>query len=573
MRAIKSGSKKPLSILMPLIFVLLACAPGAAPGGGQGATSSEQAQKPKILNMASLSKVATLDGWTGQGGTRGGADMLPMVNDYLTATDQQGVVQPLLATTVPTIANGLWQILPDGGMTMTWKLRENAKWHDGAPFTADDMVFTLQLFKDPALAHAEREIANLMESATAIDPHTVMVKWKSVYVEADKAPAFRPNAKHYLEADYQGDKDAFVNSAKYRDEYIGTGPYRISSWPPGVQMELQRFDDYWQGRPLIDRIILNFVGDANTVTASILAGAIELIMPPAVTPEAAAEVKQRWEGTGNVVRIEPVETLDYMEPMIRPEFAKPVNGMPQVLVRQAMMHAIDRKALADVITLGLGPVADNHLFPGDATYPQVESASVKYPYDPTRAKQLLAQAGWEAGLDGVLVHRPSSEKFETQIMVNQTLAVRMGTIIADDWKRVGIVAAPDIITPALSTDREYQAKRPGPYATYAFGTPGWNSDRLNGKDIASDANRWSGRNRVGFQNARADELLDLLRKTIEPSQRLPLLREQTQIYTGEVALMPLYWEVRTSLALKSVKAEVRPGNPYYNTFSWDKDPG
>lgn len=562
---------KMISALIPMIFLLVACAPGGAPSQSVG--SLEQPQKPKILNLAALTKVATIDGWTGQGGTRGGAEMLPLLNDYLSVTDPAGVVQPLLAAEVPTLANGGWQILPDGGMVMTWKLRQNVKWHDGAPFTADDMVFTLQLFKDPALAHAEREIAGRMESATATDPYTLVVKWKSTYVEADKAPALRPNSRHYLEADYQGDKDAFVNSPKYRDEYVGTGPYKMAAWPPGFQMELQRFDDYWQGRPALDRIVINFVTDANTVVAAILAGAIDQIMPTAVTPEGAAEVRNRWQGTGNVVRIEPVETLDYLEPMIRPEYARPVNGMPQAAVRQAMMHAIDRQALADVITLGLGPVADNHLFPGDATYPLVESASVKYPYDPLKARQLLAQAGWEPGADGIMVHRPSGERFETQILVNQTLAVRIGTIIADDWKRAGIIATPDIITPALSTDREYQGKRPGPYATYAFGTPGWNSDRLNGRDIASDANRWSGRNRVGFQNARSDELLDLLRQTIDPAQRLPLLREQTQIYTGEVALMPTYWEVRTTLALKSVKSEIRPGSAYWNPFGWDKEAG
>jgi peptide/nickel transport system substrate-binding protein len=234
------------------------------------------------------------------------------------------------------------------------------------------------------------------------------------------------------------------------------------------------------------------------------------------------------------------------------------------------MHAIDRAALNQVGTLGLGPLADNHWFPGDALFREADTASVRYPYDPARARQLLSEAGWEPGTDGVLVHRPDGERFETQIMINQTIPVKMGTIIADNWKQVGIIATPDVITPALSTDREYQGKRPGPYLTYAFGTPGWNSDRLRGNDIASDANRWSGRNRAGFQNARSDEILGLLRKTIDPEQRMPLLQEQVRIYTGEVGLMPLYWEVRTVLALKSVKADIRPTEPYFNTFSWDK---
>jgi peptide/nickel transport system substrate-binding protein len=272
-----------------------------------------------------------------------------------------------------------------------------------------------------------------------------------------------------------------------------------------------------------------------------------------------------------VTRIAPVPILEYIEPMTRPEYAKPSNGMPQLAVRQAMMFGIDRTALTEAITLGLGPVADTHWFPYDALYPQLESAAFKYPYDPDRAKQLLAQAGWEPGADGVLVHRPSGERFETEVMVNQTLPVKVGDILAADWKQLGIVAAVNPISPARSTDRAYQAQRPGPYATYAFGTPPWSSYRLYGKELASEANRWSGRNRVGYQNPRSDAVLEQLLQTVDPAQRLPLLREQVQIYTTDAALMPLYWEVRTALMLQSVKADIQPFLPYWNAFSWDKE--
>jgi peptide/nickel transport system substrate-binding protein len=562
---------KAICSLIPLAIVLGACAPGPAPGQGSGQSGAGEPQRPKVLSMGVLTKVATIDGFTGEGGTRSGAEMLPLLNNLLTVLDPSGRVQPELTVEVPSIDRGTWQILPDGRMIITWKLRQGVKWHDGGPFTADDMLFSLQLHKDPDLAHAQIPIAKLMDSAEAPDPYTFVVTWKSVYVDADQAPALAPNAKHYLEDLYKTDKEAFVNSPKYRNEYVGLGPYKMTAWDGGVQMELTRFDDYWQGRPPLDRIILHIITDPNPVVAQILAGALEVIMPTAVTPESAFEVRRRWEGTGNVTRIEPVEILDYIEPMTRSEYARPLNGMLQLAVRQAMMNGIDRGALTDVITLGLGPVADSHWFPNDALYPQLESAAMKYPYDPARAKQLLSQAGWEPGPDGVLVHSPSGERFETEIMINQTLAVKIGTILADDWKKLGIIATPNPIPQARSTDRAYQAQRPGPYATYAFGTPPWSSDRLNGRELASEANRWSGRNRVGYQNPRADEVLDELLKTIDPVQRLPLLREQVQIYTSDAALMPLYWEVRTVLALKNVKAEIRPAIPWWNPFSWDKE--
>src|SRR5207249_4397445 len=151
----------------------------------------------------------------------------------------------------------------------------------------------------------------------------------------------------------KADKDAFVNSLKYRGQYIGTGPYMMANWDGGLKMELTRFDGYWQGRPPLDRIVINIISDTNAVVAQILAGAVDVIMPTAIGAEGATEVQRRWEGTGNVVRIAPVPILEYIEPMARAEYAKPLNGMTQIPVRQAMMFSIDRAALSDAITLGL----------------------------------------------------------------------------------------------------------------------------------------------------------------------------------------------------------------------------
>jgi peptide/nickel transport system substrate-binding protein len=561
--------------VIPILLVLLllvSCSP--TPGqrqeaSGQESSRSIQPQGPKILTIGLLREAATIDGYTGQGGNSGGAEMYPLLHDKLTVLDPRGVVQPQLAVEVPSIEKGTWEILPDRRMVMTWKLRQGVKWHDGTPFTSDDMMFALMLRQDRDLAHSQAAIARQMESAANPDPHTFVVTWRSVYVTADQAPALPPQPKHYLEELYRTDKEAFINSPKFREEYLGLGPYRMTGWDRGSQMDLARFDDYWRGRPPLDRIVIRFINDPNTLVANVLAEAVDLNVPPGITGDSMFEVQRRWEGTGNVARIEPVPILDYMEPMIRPEYARPANGLPQLAVRQALMHGLDRAALTEVITGGLGPPSDSFWFPNDALFPQIESAFVKYPYDASRARQLLGQAGWEPGPDGILVHRPSGERFELEIMVNETLAQKTGTIIAEDWKKLGVAATANPIPPARADDRAYTAQRPGPLATFSFGD--WSSDRLNGRDLASEANRWSGRNRAGYQNPRSDAVLDALLVTIDPAARLPLLREQAQIYSADVAMMPLYWEVRSTLASKAVKADIRPSAPWWDPFAWDKE--
>ena len=561
-------ARKTISAFIPFAILLLSCSPAGPRAPGQSSSSPAQPAAPKILTMGHLREPATIDGYTGEGGGSGGADMYTLLQDKLTVTDPAGVRQPQLATEVPSIDKGTWQILPDGRMTMTWHLRQGVKWHDGAPFTSDDLMFSFKLHKDPDLVHSQAAIARLMDSATNPDPYTFIVTWKSIYVKADEAPALAPNPKHSLEDLYNNDKSGFINSPKYRDEYIGLGPYRMTAWERGTSMDLARFDDYWQGRPPLDRIQIRFIFDANTLVANVLAGAIDMNVPPGITGEQASEVKRRWEGTGNTARIEAVPTLDYMEPMVRLDYAKPVNGMPQLAVRQAMVHGIDKAALTGVVTNGLGPVADSIWFPNDALFPQLESAFVKYPYDVTKAQQLLAQAGWTKGPDGILVHT-SGERFDVEIMVNETLAGKTGTIIADDWKKLGINATANPIPPARADDRAYTATRSGPLATFSFGD--WSSDRLNGRDLAGPENRFAGRNRAGYQNPRSDALLDQLLVTIDPAKRLPLLREQAQIYSGDAIVMSLYWEVRNVLALKNIKGYSGPASPWFNPYAWDKE--
>jgi hypothetical protein len=95
-------------------------------------------------------------------------------------------------------------------------------------------------------------------------------------------------------------------------------------------------------------------------------------------------------------------------------------------------------------------------------------------------------------------------------------------------------------------------------------------DRFDGRDIASAANRWSGRNRAAYQSARADELLDKLRVIVDPREQIPLRREHVQTLMTDIALMPVYWEVQPSVMTAGVKGDISPTNPGWNVFTWDK---
>jgi len=556
-------------LFVALFVVVSACAPAAGPGGA-APPGSGQARGPKTLTIAVLREPATIDGFTGEGGSRGGAgEAGSLMQDLLTVTDPYEVDQPQLAVELPSAEKGTWLSNADGSMDVTWKLRENARWHDGAPFTSADVLFSVQLHKDPDLAHAYTGQARIMQSATAPDASTVVIHWSRVDVRALDTRVIAPVARHLLESIYTTDKEAFINSPRFTGEFVGLGPYRLVNWERGSHMEMARFDDYWQGRPPLDRVFVSFIRDTSALLANALAGAVDLVLPPSIEIEQAAELRRRWEGTGHQVRVEPIPRIQYFEPQMGQDLARPRNGFPVLSVRQGLYHALDRQALADVMTLGLGPAADSWFRPDEPVRRELESAIPKYPYDRARAQQLLSQGGWERGADGTLAHGPSGERFEMELWMNPQSSEKALAIVADQWKGVGVDSKIYVIPPARAEDREHTAQHSGPLLTGGF------IDtllvRYDSRDIASAANRWSGRNRAGYVNPRADALLDRLATTIDARERVPLLRDQVQTMMEDIALMPLYWEPRPILALRTVRGDIHPHNSGWNVFTWDKE--
>jgi len=339
-----------------------------------------------------------------------------------------------------------------------------------------------------------------------------------------------------------------------------------------VRIELSRFDGYFQGRPPLDRIVVGFIGDPNTMVANILAGAVDLIPPPWVAVDAALDLRRRWEGTGNQVRLDIAPFVVYHELQYRSDTAKPANGLTNRLVRQALYQAIDRKGLVDAIVEGVGPTADSWYRPDDPMRADVETAIPQYPYDATRAQQLLAQAGWNRGADGVLVHAQTGERFETTLWTRPRIGDKAVTVAADYWKAIGVDAGIYVVPPAREEDREYTSSYPGALMT-ASGIDVAGSGylpRIDAREVSGPANRWGGRNKGGYSNPKVDQLWDRLNTTVEPLARLALQREQAQEVLGDVAGMMLYWEVGVTLALRGVQADITPTNPGWNAFEWNK---
>ncbi len=561
-----------MSAAAAVAAVLLgACAPvpaTAPPGSG---LQSQAERTPKSITLGIRREPTGLQRYLeGSLNSSASANAWLMVHDALTIEDKGkgvGVHKPSLAVDLISTEKGTWRINPDGTMDTTWRFHPT-RWHDGTPLTSDDLLFAYTVYTDRAIPNSLGNSARQMQSATTPDAHTITIHWSSIFMSAQEAPGLIPMPRHLLEELYQTDKANFPRSTRFTTDFVGVGPYRIANWVQSSHMELAAFDGYWRGRPAIDTVILRFIGDPNAMIANILAGAVDAILPPGPDLEAAIEIRRRWEGTGNHVLAFPKTNITFIYVQFRPDYVRPRTGLTNLQTRQGFYHAIDREALSQIATHGLVPVADSWIGPSDAMRPDLEAWIPKYPFDPARAQQLIAEGGWVRGADGILVHQTTGERFEIEVRARSSEFERAANVIASDWKNVGAQTSLHVVPAALADDRSQEGSAPGALVASSVITA-LMEDRLHSKTTMGPENNWFGKNQGGYHNPRADAVYDRLEATIDPRERVGLHRELVQVILGDVAIMPLHWNIDTVLALRGVKADAIKYDDAWNFFEWD----
>src|SRR5437762_1911060 len=164
-------------------------------------------------------------------------------------------------------------------MEVTWRLRPDGKWHDGTPLTADDFLLGNTIRSDRALGITSGPPAKLIQRVSAPDAQTFVVRWTQPYVYANVSGVedFPALPSHLMTVPYQqASADAFLASPLWTTGWVGLGPYRISNWSLGSQLEATAFDQYLLGRPRIDRVIVQYFTEPNAAVAALISGAVDM---------------------------------------------------------------------------------------------------------------------------------------------------------------------------------------------------------------------------------------------------------------------------------------------------------
>ena len=314
-----------------------------------------------------------------------------------------------------------WEISKDG-LVFTFHLRPGVRWHDGEPFTADDVLFTYRKLTDPDVATPYAADYERVAKAEVVDPLTFRVTYKEPFAPALESWTMGILPRHLLEG-----KD--LNTDPFNRSPVGTGPYRFKEWVTGQKIVLTANPDYFRGRPYIDAFVYRIIPDRATMFQ---------------------ELRSRGIDTMGLTPLQYRRQTD--TPFFRKNFRKfryPSNGYTYLgynlkdprfadkRVRQALAYAINKEDVIKGVLLGLGSPATG---PYPAHYDWAYNPEARtYPYDPERARRMLAEAGWEDhDGDGILDKDGRAFSFTILTNLGNDQRKQAAEIIQQNLKAVGI---------------------------------------------------------------------------------------------------------------------------------------
>ena len=484
------------------------------------------------------------------------------------------IYEPLITYSIDKTTGGYGPVVPalaqdwstsNDGLTWTFHLQPNVTWQDGSPFTADDVVFTLTLCESPRVgcvygggisnikgaADVKSGNSTTLAGVAAPDPQTVTIT-------TDTPNAAMLDALSLIWIVQKKSLSAIPLDQITKNPYwttpgqaVGTGPFKITNYVDGQFMELSRYDGYWRGKPLLDKIIRREFKDPATALLAFDRGEVDM------TYVTADEVTREQSNTNATVVAGPsqVDNVVVFNPLVNPAFGNKT-------FKQAMEVAIDRKSIIDNLYNGAGQTLPC-LF-GNPTY--VAPDTEMYNYDPDRAKALIAESGVDLG---------SLPTFTFDTYYNDPLSLNVMTAIQQNWADIGFNVTIKQMDSASWTNQYYQqgasqvsfiGAQNGPdgniAATYFLSTASQESGAGN--------NGWKG---YTYSNPQVDMFINQGRSTFDPAQRAPIYQSLCKVLADDMPWNIMwqttrYWIVSNKVQNFQLTPAAGGGSYYDASETW-----
>jgi len=416
-------------------------------------------------------------------------------------------LKPLLAESYEVSSDGL---------EMTFRLRKDINFSDGVAVTADDVIFSYETIINPDVdAHALANYYYPIKEVIQIDSHTVKFVFRELYFKGPEIGGLMPIVPKHI---YKFSDASEFN--KRRSEPVGSGPYLFEKWDVGQEVVLRRNENYWGRKPKLEKIVFRVITNEVAALQSLRSHQVDFIVP---TSEQFVELSADEEF------VKEFECLSYWNPGVGYSYIgwnQNTAFFADRRVRLAMTHLVDRETIIKHLMKGQGRIVTGPFY---VLGKQYDSSIEPWPYDPERAKELLDEAGWrDTDKDGIRDKKGAPFRFKFMIVSGYVPGEQIAKLLKDEMAKAGIDLIPDpyewsVFEERLNT-RSFDATMlawGGTVLTDPYQI--WHSSQIAGR----------GSNRVGFNHAEADALIEEARRTLDESKRNKLYHRFHRILHNE----------------------------------------
>jgi len=442
--------------------------------------------------------------------------------------DEKMTIQPRLATSYEVMTP----------TKVRFKLRAGVKFHDGTPFNAAAVKFTFDRALKGTPVARWASLVGPITGAEVVDDLTVDIVTKEPY-----GPILRAMAMLYPSivspAAVQKLGDGFLRAP------VGTGPFKFVEWKTNTHIIIERNPDYWGEKALLDRVMFKVVPEEGARMIALQTGDADMVMfpSPAQLPTFRKDPKYTVHEVAGL-RVVYVGLNLKMPPL------------DDVRVRQALIQAVDRKAILENIVEALGVAPRSVLSPGVFGFKDMQFDQL-YPFDRNKAKALLAQAGWTPGPDGIL--QKGGQKLTLNWLAQRGRYPKDGEIteaVQQMWREIGVDAKVEFREWATVFNEYNQVEFNRHNWTFGWVTTNADADYSLFQQFHSKQMKPVGWNRTHFSNPRADELLEGARRSLNQTEREKMYFEVQDILAKDPNWVPIYNTREIIITRASVKGFV-----------------
>jgi peptide/nickel transport system substrate-binding protein len=491
----------------------------------------------------------------------------------LASYDPDGNIVPVLAAEAPSLQNG--QVAKDG-MSVTWKLKKDVVWHDGKPFTADDVVFTWEYVMDPGTAAVTigpyRDIVRIDK----VDSHTVKIGFKSAtpfWAAAFCGAATGPIIPKHLFQAFKGDKS---REAPTNLKPVGTGPYKFVDFKPGDIVRGEINTSYHvPNRPFFDQVEMKGGGDAvGAARAVIQTGEYDYAWNMQVEDEILKRFEQGGKGRadivsgGNIEHIQVNTTDPWTEVDGERSSAKTKHPtLSDPAVRQALNLLVDRGSVQEEI-YGRTGIATANFVNAPSRF---VSKNMKFEFNVDKANQILESAGWKRGSDGVRAKDGKKLKFVYQTSINNPRQ-KTQQIVKQACAKAGI----ELELKAVTANVFFSSDPANPDTYSHFYTdlqmytttmtqpdPQRFMDQFTSWEVSAKDNKFALTNKTRWRNEEYDKLWKAAEHEMDPVKRAALFVKMNDLVIQNVVVIPVVFRPRVAAISNRLRDAVQSG--------WDSD--